>query len=176
MRKENLLNVDVRTHAQRAADRTATNGKLHRIFDNAEVLPLDTVTFAERIKRLFPSPEVLDVAGRPVNGFVVPTWAAGVLLAAVIGCMGFMYNQISGQRDMLIRLDTQLQERDRHELEYRSEFKNQLNVQKVYIDNMTNQLNTIRGLLTQNQLRMIERGSQPKEQNHAPRSERMPRM
>lgn len=171
MRKETELNVDVRSHAQRAADRTGSNGKLHRIFDNAEDLPRETVTFAERIKRLFPSREVLDVAGRQVTGFVVPHWAAGVLLAAILGCMAFMYNQISGQRDMLIRLDTQLQERDRHELEYRSEFKNQLNVQKVYIDNMTNQLNTIKGLLTQNQMRTLDRNSQTKEQNHAPRSQ-----
>lgn len=97
------------------------------------------------------------MGARQVTGFVVPHWAAGVLLAALLGCVGVMYNQISTQRELLIRLDTQLQERDKHELEYRSEFKNQVNLQKVYIDNMTNQLNTIKGLLSSSQMRMLDR-------------------
>lgn len=132
-------------HALRAAERV--NGHTGRL-QAVEHVP--DVSFWERIKNLFPQPEVLDVAGRPVKGFVIPGWAAGVLLAAILGGMGFMYSRMSDQRDMLIRLDTQLQERDKHELEYRAEFKSQLNVQKVYIDNMTNQLNTIKGLMSAN--------------------------
>lgn len=151
--------VNVSTRSQRAADRTATNGKLPRIVHPTEVLPRDTVTLAERIKRLFPSPEVLDVAGRAVSGFVVPTWAAGVLLAAVIGSMAFMYNQISGQRDMLIRLSTQLEERDKHEIEYRGEFKTKLNVQQLQIDNATTELKVVKSMLTPQQMRYLEQNS-----------------
>ncbi len=169
--------MDVRTHAQRAADRLPANGQLHRIFDNDEVLPRDTVTFAERIKRLFPTPEVLDVAGRQVSGFVVPTWAAGVILAALLGSVGFLYNRIGDQRDMLIEMKTELRLSKEHDLEYRGEFKNTLNVQKVYIDNLKSELVTVKTLLSPQQLRTIDRNSQTKEQNHAaPRPERMPRM
>lgn len=56
--------------------------------------------------------ENLLVAGREVKGFVVPGWAAGVLLAAVVGAFGFMYNQNQTQREMLIRLDERLIERN----------------------------------------------------------------
>lgn len=139
-------------HAYRARERV--NGNTGRLQD-VEQEP--NVSFWERIKNLFPQPEVLDVFGRVVRGFVIPGWAAGVLLAAILGSVGVMYSKISEQRDMLIRLDTQLQERDKHELEYRAEFKTKLNVQQLQIDNMTNRLGEIKVLLTPRQLQMMER-------------------
>lgn len=151
-------------YVENARSRTTSNGhRMQRVFDASEVAKSDTVTLWERIKRSFPTTEELDVAGRQVSGFVVPHWAAGVLLATILGCVGFLYNQISGQRDILIEMKTELRLAKEHDLEYRSEFKNQLNVQKVYIDNLTNQLTTVRGLLTQNQLRTLERNSQAKD-------------
>lgn len=80
------------------------------------------------------------MAGRQVSGFVVPHWAAGVLLAAMLGSMGFMYSRLSDQRDMLIRLDTQLQERDKREQEFRLERKNADDLQELKIQDLKDKL------------------------------------
>lgn len=64
------------------------------------------------------------MAGREVKGFVVPQWAAGVLLAAIVGAFGFMYTQNQSQREMLIRLDQRLSDKQDHDQEYRQEMKN----------------------------------------------------
>lgn len=144
-------------HAQHARERVKSNGELHEILQ-AEPLPHKP----SLLERLF-KPEILTVAGRAVKGFVIPHWAAGVMLAAILGGMGFMYSRMSDQRDMLIRLDAVLAERDRHDLEYRSEFKTQINLQKAYIDNMTNQLNTVKGMLTPQQVRYVERNTRKTE-------------
>jgi hypothetical protein len=150
MRKEkDLMNVHQR--ALKAAERVEASRPLQGFGQLAEP------SVWHKVKEILPSSEVLDVTGRMVKGFVIPHWAAGVLLAAILTGMGFMYSRMSDQRDMLIRLDTQLQERDRHELEYRQEFKNALAVQKVYIDNMTTQLNIVRTLLSPEQRRQLER-------------------
>ena len=167
MRNEKELSNDVRDrHAFNASERMRTNGSSQRTLQVSQDFPQQSDTLWERFKRVIPTPEDLTVAGRQVSGLVIPHWAAGVLLAAVLGSMGFMYSRLSDQRDMLIRLDTQLQERDKHEIEYRSEFKNQLNVQKVYIDNMTTQLATIKTLLTPQQMRTLQ--SRKVENDHAP--------
>lgn len=99
------------------------------------------------------------VAAREVKGFIVPHWAAGVLLASILGVLGFMYNQISGQRDLLIRLETRLEERDKHELEYRAEFKTKLNVQQLQIDQSLKEMAVIKTVLSADQIRAIERNS-----------------
>lgn len=163
MRAKHILEDKVNVHqrAIKAAERTGTNGQKQPSLHISKTFPTqsDMATLWERLQRLFPSSEVLDVAGRPVKGFVIPHWAAGVLLAAILGSMGVMYNQISSQRDMLIRLDTQLQERDKHELEYRNEFKVKTNVQQLQIDNMTTQLAAIKSMLSPQQIQAIERHS-----------------
>ena len=157
MQAENELEkVNVSLRAKAAKERTNGNRKLLHPVHSAEAVADERVTLWERLNRSFPTPEELTVAGRQVTGFIVPHWAAGVLLAAILGCMGFMYSRLSDQRDMLIRLDTQLQERDKHEMEYRSEFKTTLAVQKVYIDNMTTQLNIVKTLLSPRQTKILE--------------------
>jgi len=140
------VNVELRT--QRARERVSANGRLHEIGH----APLPPPTW---FQRLFPQ-EHLIVGGREVKGFVVPHLAAGVLLAAVISSMGFMYSQLSGQRDMLIRLDTQLQERDKHEGEYRREFKDKQELQQVYINDLTKQLVRVQAVLTPAQVKAIQ--------------------
>lgn len=155
---QNELNVpNVETRRIKAREWSRPNGHMHRVFDTPQ--PITSESLWQRIQRLFPHSEVLDVAGRQVNGFVIPHWAAGVLLAAILAGMGFLYSQNSGQRDMLIRLDTQLQERDKHELEYRNEFKTKLSVQELQIQNITSQYNVVKGLLTPQQLRYLEQNS-----------------
>lgn len=104
------------------------------------------------------------VAAREVKGFIVPHWAAGVLLASILGVLGFMYNQISGQRDLLIRLETRLEERDKHELEYRGEFKTKLNVQQLQIDQSLKEMAVIKTVLSPDQVRTVERNTRKAEQ------------
>lgn len=66
------------------------------------------------------------MAGRAVRGFVVPGWAAGVILAAIIGAFGFMYSQNQTQREMLIRLDERLMERNDRDRERKEELEKRL--------------------------------------------------
>lgn len=100
---------------------------------------------------VLPFPEVLDVAGRMVKGFVVPHWAAAVLLGAILTAAGFMYRSFSqelklasdeqrAQRDMLIEMKTELRLSKEHDTEYRSEFKETLALQQVYMNHIINLL------------------------------------
>lgn len=156
--------VDVGARRQRIAERVGTNGQMPRILDAVEPFPRQPDSRWTRFwNAILPSPEVLEVSGRPVNGFVVPTWAAGVILSAILGSVAFLYTQIGNQRDMLIRLDTQLQERDKHELEYREEFKTKTNIQALQIENMSSELRAIRAVLTPQQLKAIQKS--PKSEN-----------
>lgn len=66
------------------------------------------------------------VAGREVKGFVVPGWAAGVILAAMISAFGFMYLQNQSQKEMLIRLDERLIERNDRDRERKEELEKRL--------------------------------------------------
>lgn len=159
MRREKDLadSVDVHSRTIAAKGRVRSNGRQHHALHVPEAIVVDDVTLWERFKNALPQPEVLEVAGRAVKGLVVPHWAAGVILAALLSIGWAVYSQISAQRDMLIRLDTQLQERDKHELEYRQEFKNKLNLQQLQIENMTKNVDVIRAMLTPQQLRMLER-------------------
>lgn len=145
------LNLNVRDRANRASERVTAHGRM------SHPLHIPQVSDEQQEKSRFPRAEKLMVRGREVSGFVIPHWAAGVLLATVLSGMGVMYNQISGQRDMLIRLDTQLQERDKHEIEYRAEFKDTLSLQQVYINNLTKEVSTIKTILSPQQMRSIER-------------------
>lgn len=78
--------------------------------------------------------ESLVVAGREVKGFVVPGWAAGVILASMIGAFGFMYNQNQTQKEMLIRLDERLIERNDRDRERKEELEKRLqNIDAVQI-------------------------------------------
>lgn len=63
------------------------------------------------------------MAGREVKGFVVPQWAAGVLLAAIIGAVGVLYQQNQTQRETLIRLEQKMSDKADHDQEFREEMK-----------------------------------------------------
>ena len=96
------------------------------------------------------------VNGRQVSGFVLPHWAAGVLLAAVLSGMGFMYSRLSDQRDMLIEMKTELKINKDHDAEYRSDAKRTMELQQVYINNLDKQLSTIKAVLTPTQIRALK--------------------
>lgn len=147
MRREIDLDDKVNVHerATKAAERTGSNGQKQMALHVPKPYAVDedTTTLWESIKRLLPQPEVLDVAGRAVKGLVVPHWAAGVLLAAIISVGWTTYSKIADQRDMLIEMKTELKLAKEHELEYRNEFKTKLNVQQLQID----QLNLMKAVL-----------------------------
>ncbi len=142
-------NVNVHDRALKASGRVGTNGRLHGIGLGPQP---PTPSWFDRLFK----PEKLVVEGREVKGFVVPHWAAGVLLAAILTAFGFLYSQLTSQRDMLIRLDTQLQERAQHESEYRHNFENKLELEQVYINDLNKQVVSIKASLTPAQIRAIE--------------------
>lgn len=147
------LNVDVHTRAIRAARRA--NGANRGM---SEPLQMPEVFKTQGwLSNLLPHTEKLLVNGRQITGFVIPHWAAGVLLAAVLSGMGFMYSKISDQRDMLIEMKTELRLAKEHDNEYRDEFKTRINVQSLQIDVLNKDLAAIRVILTPQQLRMLER-------------------
>lgn len=141
-RAKAIDNVNVRTHAQRAAERVGTNGRLQHVVHAPQ--PSYVEALLDKLRNQF-SPEVLDVAGRAVKGFVVPHWAAGVLLAAILASGGFMYRSMSGQIEaqsktiadqtaLLIRLDQRLIDKDVHDGERVEEFQKKFqNVDAVQI-------------------------------------------
>lgn len=122
-------------HAQHARERVKTNGKLHEVLQPEKPSP----RWWEKYFKL----ENLTVAGREVKGLVVPHWAAGVLLAALISIGWTTYSKVAEQRDMLIEMKTELKLAKEHELEYRNEFKTKLNVQQLQIE----QLNLMKAVL-----------------------------
>ena len=155
MRRENDLvddSVNVQLRAQKAAARVETNGRLQSVGHAAQP-PIPSW-----FDRLFPQ-EHLIVGGREVKGLVLPTWAAGVLLAAILGSGGFMFSKLSDQRDMLIEMRTELRLAKEHEIEYREEFKTRLNVNDLQIQNMTSEMRAIRAILTPQQMRATEQRS-----------------
>lgn len=153
MRRENTLDVNVHQRAIRAAERTSPNNGLQ---DTLELVPTEPRWW----NRILPSPEVLNVNGRQVNGFVVQPWAAGVLLAALIGGGGYFYRTVSSeqqsQRDMLIEMKTELRVSKEHELEYRQEFKDKQELQQVYINDLTKQLVRVQSVLTPAQAKAVQ--------------------
>lgn len=171
MRKEAELipekpDVDVHTRAVKAARRNGVPADL------SEPLKMPEIFNAQGwLARLLPHGERLMVNGRTVQGFVLPHWAAGVLLAAILSGMGFMWRSFSteqqAQRDMLIEIKTEMRIYKENEVEFRSKTESDLKLQKAYIDNITGQYNTIKGLLTPQQLRYLQ--SHVKENAHVKR-------
>lgn len=126
--------VNVHTHAINARKRTNGSEPLGPADDDS---PEDS-PFWERIKKLFPSPEVLNVAGRVIEKGLVLTPAMGLTIFLAFGSVvGAMYLRMDGamksqsetinkQNELLIRLDQRFIDKERHDLEYRQEVKDTL--------------------------------------------------
>lgn len=97
------------------------------------------------------------VVNKSVDSVTMPKWIASSILGAVLLFGVSSWWRASDQRDMLIELRTELRLAKEHEAEKSKELKDQADLNKVYIDNMTNQLNTIKGMLSAQQLNAIER-------------------
>lgn len=97
------------------------------------------------------------VVNKSVDSVTMPKWVASAILVAVLGFGVSSWWRSSDQRDMLIELRTELRLAKERETEKSTELRNQANLNKVYIDNMTNQLNVIKGMLSQQQQSTIDR-------------------
>lgn len=96
------------------------------------------------------------VVNKSVDSITMPKWIAIGILGAIFTFGIQSWWRASDQRDMLIELKTELRMAKEYEAERTKELKAQAELNKVYIDNMTNQLNTIRGMLSAQQLTILE--------------------
>lgn len=83
-----------------------------------------------------------------IDSITMPKWVASAFLVAFLGFAAASWWRQSDQRDMLIELRTELKLAKEYEAERTKQLKEQAEINKVYIDNMTNQLNTIKGMLS----------------------------
>lgn len=94
---------------------------------------------------------------KQIDSVTMPKWIAIGILGAVLTFGVQSWWRASDQRDMLIELKTELRMTKEHEAERAKQLKDQAEINKVYIDNMTNQLNVIKGMLSQQQINEAER-------------------
>ncbi len=93
---------------------------------------------------------------KSIDSVTMPKWIAIGILGAILTFGIQSWWKASDQRDMLIELKTELRMAKEYEAERSKELKAQSELNKVYIDNMTNQLNTIKGMLSAQQLSQVE--------------------
>lgn len=93
---------------------------------------------------------------KSIDSVTMPKWIASAILVAILAFMATSWWKLSDQRDMLIELKTELRIQKEFDAERAKEFKSQADLNKVYIDNMTNQLNVIKGMLSAQQQMTVE--------------------
>lgn len=98
---------------------------------------------------------------KSVDSITMPKWIAIGILGAVLTFGVQSWWRATDQRDILIELKTELRLAKEYEAERAKQLKEQAELNKVYIDSMTNQLNVIKGMLSQQQINAAEgrRGS-----------------
>lgn len=96
---------------------------------------------------------------KSIDSITMPKWIAIGILGAVLTFGIQSWWRASDQRDMLIELRTELRMTKEREAERAKELKEQADINKVYIDNMTSQLNVIKGMLSQQQINAAEKRS-----------------
>lgn len=93
---------------------------------------------------------------KQIDSVTMPKWIAIAILTAVLGFGIQSWYRASDQRDMLIELKTELRLAKEYDAERSRQIKEQNDLNKVYIDNMTSQLNVIKGMLSQQQINAAE--------------------
>jgi len=96
------------------------------------------------------------VVNKQIDSVTMPKWIAIGILGAILTFGIQSWWKASDQRDMLIELRTELRMAKEYEAESTKELKEQADLNKVYIDNMTSQLNVIKGMLTAQQVSAVE--------------------
>lgn len=93
---------------------------------------------------------------KQIDSVTMPKWIAIGILGAILTFGVQSWWKASDQRDMLIELKTELKLAKEYEAERSKEIKQQADLNKVYIDNMTAQLNVIKGMLSAQQMSAVE--------------------
>lgn len=93
---------------------------------------------------------------KSVDSVTMPKWIASAILGTVLLFGSASWWRASDQRDMLIELKTEIRMAKEYEAERTKQLKEQAELNKVYIDNMTNQLNVIKGMLSLQQMNAVE--------------------
>jgi hypothetical protein len=96
---------------------------------------------------------------KQVDSITMPKWIAIAILGAIITFGLQSWWRASADRDVLIELRTEIRLAKEYDAERAKQLKDQADLNKVYIDNVTSQLNVIKGMLSQQQLNVAERGS-----------------
>lgn len=96
------------------------------------------------------------VVNKSIDSVTMPKWIAIGILGSVLAFGAQSWWRASDQRDMLIELKTELRMAKEYEAERSKELKSQSDLNKVYIDNMTSQLNVIKGMLSAQQMNAVE--------------------
>ena len=91
-----------------------------------------------------------------IDSVTMPKWIASAILVAMLAFAGTSWWRLSDQRDMLIELKTEVKLAKESEIERSKQLREQADLNKVYIDNMTAQLNIIKGMLSAQQLNAVE--------------------
>lgn len=93
---------------------------------------------------------------KSIDSVTMPKWIAIGILGAVLTFGVQSWWRSTDQRDMLIELKTELRLAKEYDAERAKEAKQQQELNKVYIDNMTGQLNVIKGMLSAQQMNAVE--------------------
>lgn len=93
---------------------------------------------------------------KSIDSVTMPKWIAIGIFGAVLAFGTQQWWRSSDQRDMLIELKTELRMAKEYEAERTKQLNEQAQLNKVYIDNMTNQLNVIKGMLSMQQVSAVE--------------------
>lgn len=93
---------------------------------------------------------------KQIDSITMPKWIAIGILGATLTFGIQSWWRASDQRDMLIELKTELRLAKEYDAERSKQLKEQNELNKVYIDNMTNQLNIIKGMLSAQQINAVE--------------------
>lgn len=93
---------------------------------------------------------------KSIDSITMPKWIAIGILGAVLTFGIQSWWRASDQRDMLIELRTELRLAKEYDAERSKQLREQAELNKVYIDNMTSQLNVIKGMLSQQQINAAE--------------------
>ena len=93
---------------------------------------------------------------KSIDSVTMPKWIASAILVAMLAFAGTSWWRLSDQRDMLIELKTEVRLAKEADIERSKQLREQADLNKVYIDNMTSQLNIIKGMLSAPQLNAVE--------------------
>lgn len=97
------------------------------------------------------------VVNKNVDSVTMPKWVASAILIAILGFGIQQWWARSADHDTMIEIRTELRLAKEADAEKMHQVKEQGDMNKVYIDNMTSQLNVIKGMLSQQQLNSVER-------------------